>query len=849
MPDKDRPLKKAPASPETPAKRQLKESNFRIPETRELGRNKPDPLSESRFDAHGTTIPPAGAGASITPELPQVPDTLLLGFDREDDEKAKDDIPPENVELGPGTLLRHFMALGSSGSGKTVLCKAVVEECVLQGIPAICIDPQGDLCSLALPTDEPETLRQKGVDPAYAELYRQKADVVVFTPASRKGVPISADPLNIDLAGLDAAEVVRSITSAATMIVSLLGYKLDSDDGEGLVAVIDSALTDLRKRGAFPRNLEEFAAYLASLDEAKLKPYTKYLDSGKIAGACKKLARLDVGARRVLFHEGIPLSIDLLLGKGKHGGEVPGKTRVSVVYLNTLSSQEEKEFFVAALVERLYDWMLKNPSSEPQALFYIDEVAPFIPPVRKPACKDSLAVLFKQARKYGVGCLMATQNPGDVDYKAMAQFGTWGLGRLTTRQDQKKIQPTVKSLDPENVDAIMEGLPTLKPGQFAFLCPDEFDHTRQMKTRWLYTQHLTLDEDKIEKLADEHWRDRFGAIEKEIRGAMQQMADSSASTTVITGPATDETDDVDNADAEPAYEDEATEADEDTSVAVEEADEDEDPGLSEEEARAKREAELEDYIRRLSGKPAMTAREFADRAGVGEGKARNLLRELVREGHAKVFQEGRASVYFAKREGLRPDLGLTKPVAAALCTITKDQAVRIGETLRKSKTLGVLGVDEAVESLKLEYRLLLRLDFQEKVTRMIFLRLFGASHDEKLGSVYLHPKTLRVLTYSPADGIKFSDKPDDHASDIRDLDGVATFEARQPGDLNFDENEFKGRAAEETIKSSFKQRFNASPKRIEPVFVPVWRIFMREQGGANLRIVTIDGLSGKEVEW
>lgn len=108
--------------------------------------------------------------------------------------------------------------------------------------------------------------------------------------------------------------------------------------------------------------------------------------------------------------------------------------------------------------------------------------------------------------------------------------------------------------------------------------------------------------------------------------------------------------------------------------------------------------------------------------------------------------------------------------------------------------------------------------------------------------MYLHPKTLRVLTYTPGDGMRFADKPDDHASDIRDLDGVATFEPRQPGDLNFDENEFKGRASEETVKSSFKQRFKASPRRIEPVFVPVWRIFMREQGGANLRIVTIDGL-------
>ncbi len=843
--NKDRPLKKAP---------QLRTENFRIPETRELkkptGSVVPDPLSSTHFDPTATTLPP----------LPQVPDTLLLGFERTEEAKPED--APDPIELGSGTLLRHFMALGSSGSGKTVLCKAVVEECVLQGIPAICIDPQGDLCSLALPTDEPETLRQKNVDPGYARLYADKADVVVFTPASRKGVPISADPLSMDLSGLDNSEVIRAITSAANMIVSLLGYKLDSDDGEGLVAVIDRALSDLHKKNRFPRSLEEFAHHLTSLDEEGLKPYTKYADANKIAGACKKLARLDVGARRVLFHEGIPLSIDLLLGRGEQGGQVPGKTRVSVIYLNTLSSQEEKEFFVAALVERLYDWMLKNPSSEPQALFYIDECAPFIPPVRKPACKDSLSVLFKQARKYGVCCLMATQNPGDVDYKAMAQFGTWGLGRLTTRQDQKKIQPTVKSMDPANVDKIMEELASLKPGQFVFLSPDEFDETKRLRTRWLYTQHKTLDEDRIEKLTDENWRERFGGIEKKIRGEMQA---ASASTTVLTGPAEDE----DEEDQSEAPLDEgfealdrargtasAREVDADTPDAAEADEEDSDEeepeadrGLSEEEAQAKRLAELEDYIKRLCGKPSMTAREFAERVGVGEGKARVLLRELVREGHAKSFQEGRASVYFAKRSGLRPDLGLNKNVRAALTTVTKDQAIRVGETLRKTKTLGLMGVDETVESLKLEHRLLLRLDFQEKVTRMILLRIFGPSHEEKLGSVYLHPKTLRVLVYTPSDGMRFDDKPDDHASDIRDLDGIVTFQEIAPGDLSFDENEFRNRIADDVIKQSFKQRFNATPRRIEPVFVPVWRIFMREEGSANIRIVTIDGLAGKVVEW
>ena len=122
---------------------------------------------------------------------------------------------------------------------------------------------------------------------------------------------------------------------------------------------------------------------------------------------------------------------------------------MSVIYLNTLQTQEEKEFFIASITQLMYQWMLLNPLKNGQdglqGLYYIDEIAPFIPPVKKPACKESLMLLFKQARKYGIGCLIATQNPGDMDYKALAQFSTTNLGKLTQKQDLKKVQPILEA--------------------------------------------------------------------------------------------------------------------------------------------------------------------------------------------------------------------------------------------------------------------------------------------------------------------------------------------------------------------------------------------------------------------
>ena len=122
---------------------------------------------------------------------------LVLGRSRTSD---------ETLALPARALLRHMMALGSSGSGKTVLSKVVVEEIVRAGVPALCLDPQGDLCSLALVAEDPDALAARGVDPALAREFAERCEVVIFTPASKKGVALGADPLAAALAGKDVQQ-------------------------------------------------------------------------------------------------------------------------------------------------------------------------------------------------------------------------------------------------------------------------------------------------------------------------------------------------------------------------------------------------------------------------------------------------------------------------------------------------------------------------------------------------------------------------------------------------------------------------------------------------------------------
>lgn len=731
---------------------------------------------------------------------------MHIGFDRDNDSLIK---------LNPDTLLRHMMALGSSGSGKTVLSKVLTEEFLMAGLPTIAIDPQGDLCSLVLHADNPDLLRSKGLDPSLAKELHDKLDPVIFTPGSRKGIGISSDPITGDITGLKKRDRVFAITGMATMLVSLLGYDLDSDDGAGMVAVFDSALTDMHQRRNFPRNLEQFTTWFTSLDEEGLEAYDRYLDVRKIMQACKKLARLDVGARKMMFHEGLALDIDLLLGRGKHAAAIKGKPRLSIIYLNTLNGQEDKEFFIAALAERLYSWMLQNPSKKPQALFYIDEVAPFIPPVRKPACKPPLSLIFKQARKYGVCCLMATQNPADVDYKAMAQFGTWAIGRLTTRQDMKKVQPTIKSLAPVEVDSIMETLPSQQPGEFVLLSPDNFKAPIKLRTRWLLTKHETFDDDRIE-LVTEEWRERFNKLEYALDDAKDLIVESSAPIAKPlpkkpSQPVTPHPDVV-----ETVMEDKA----------------------------------LLDLEKKLKRKPSMTAAEFAIVTKLTEGKARSRLKKLEAANLARSFKRGRSTAYYAVSAGMRPDLGMEKKVPVLAYRVSHQEAERIGRAKRSRKMLGVFGDDEVLKGAELEYRMAWQVSFREKVTRMFIKRIFGGGkYDEFMELVYLHPETLKIVVFSPDEGITLEEHPEERACRIADFDGITTMEDRPPAFLKLHESDFARAKDIETVTASLKRRYDVKVKKVQPVLFPVWNLKFGTHGKSSTRIATIDAMSGNPVEW
>jgi DNA-binding Lrp family transcriptional regulator len=788
------------------------------------------------------------------------------------------------VDLPASTLLRHVMALGSSGSGKTVFCKVVVEEAVRRGIPAICIDPQGDLASLAGGASTDEELEARGIDPQIAAELAERADVVVFTPGSERAIPLCADPIDPAIADREGDDRALAVSRTAAVVASLLGFDLEGDDGAGMSAVIDRVLSELLEGGARP-TLALVAERLAQADDTK---YARYVDARKLRLACQRAARLDVGARRSLFHAGVPIDIDVLLGRDPRAKIARGKTRIAVIYLNTLHAQEDKDFFVAALAERLYGWMLAHPSETPQLLFYIDEVAPFIPPVRKPACKDALALVFKQARKYGVACLMATQNPGDVDYRAMAQFGTWALGRLTTRQDLKKVEPTVKALAPTACDTIIGRLPALSPGQLVLLSPDVLPEPIELYTRWLLTRHETWNEERIEAYAD-RTRDRFRAWterpsepESESASASEsESASESASASASETSCASAPESASVSEFESAYESESepvgaggrpalnptasARASESEPVgaggrpafdrtASARASESEPvgaggrPALDPTPARRGDRTDRE-ILAALASHPSMSARELAAAIQRHEATVRRAIERLEASGEVRTFAAGRTRRHFSTANGGRPDLDLPAWVDTLTLNLSRTDVERLALEHARSRWLGMIGEDETFARAELTHKLAYRVAFEERVERSILRRIFGPTHDERVGTIYLHPHNLGVILFSNERGIRFDDLPEGPASDIADFDGVATIERVEPALLELDDADVRRRKTEREVRAHFSKRFDATPGAIDPLFVPLWDLYFDRAEHGGHRRLTIDGLVGLPVRW
>ncbi len=420
-------------------------------------------------------------------------DGLWLGY-KLDPQGNKTD---ERFEISTDLLRRHGGIFGSTGSGKTVLGKVILEEAAMQGIPVLAFDPQGDIASLMLPGD-PKVLESKGVPASRLKEYLDKVIVRVYTPASSKGLSVSINPLSLPDEKADSDDMIRLLDNSARTLVKVLlkvAGLTSTWESKSFAAVYELIRIKWQKKVKI-KDLSELADMLVADKESvgvDLEPFMKVTEREKLAAAIRSLT---VGSSQLLFREEGQLDFDQLTKP------VNGKTPINVLFLKTLRSEEEKHFFISIVLNQLYSWMLKQGyTDKPKLVIYQDEAAPFIPAgMRAPGPKEIYLLLFRQARKYGIECVISTQSPKDIDYKAFEQFNTIATGRISSEQSLKVLERILEPIAGEREsESIMKALPGQEVGSFIFSSADMAPKVNHMVVRWLLTNHVTLTEQDVQK--------------------------------------------------------------------------------------------------------------------------------------------------------------------------------------------------------------------------------------------------------------------------------------------------------------------------------------------------------------
>ncbi len=331
----------------------------------------------------------------------------------------------EAAEILISLLPRHVAIIAGAGSGKTVLLRRIVEEAALAGVPAIVIDPNNDLSRLGDQWPErPAAFTDE--DAAKATRYAATVEVVVWTPGIQAGNPLFLSVLP-DFAALgdDPDERAQAVTMAADTLGPLAGAKSSLQKG-----VLADALRAFAVRGG---DLKAMTGLLADLPDG----VSEIGNAGKLAGKMADELKASVATNPLLKASGPVLDPRLLFY-----GPDPARTRVSVINLSGLASDEARQDFVNRLQMTLFGWVKKHPS--PRGLLYvIDEAQNFIPSGAGALSKTSGVQLVAQARKYGLGMIAVTQAPKGIDNKVVSNCTTQFLGKQNSPTDQQSVKAMI----------------------------------------------------------------------------------------------------------------------------------------------------------------------------------------------------------------------------------------------------------------------------------------------------------------------------------------------------------------------------------------------------------------------
>ncbi|MCW5785588.1 MAG: ATP-binding protein [Nitrospirales bacterium] len=415
-------------------------------------------------------------------------------------------------------LVTHAVCVGMTGSGKTGLCIGLLEEAAIDNIPAIIIDPKGDIANLLLTFPDlhgsdflpwinhddakkkaltPEAFADKeaakwkagleawGQDGARIAKLREAADFLVYTPGSTAGLPVSilqsfAVPSpNI----LEDAELLGDrVGTTATSLLNLVG--LDADPLQSPEHILLANVLKTSWEAGQDLTLSSL------IQQIQTPPFSKLgvMDLESVFSSKDRFA-LAMRFNNLLgapgfsaWLEGQPMDIDQILHSPT------GKPRIAIFSIAHLNDTE-RMFFVSLLLTQMVSWMRsQSGTTSLRALLYMDEVFGFFPPIKNPPSKAPMLTMLKQARAFGLGVVLATQNPVDLDYKGLGNTGTWFIGRLQTERDMARVLDGLEGaaansqghFNRQKMEQIISGL-----GNRVFLMNNVHDDGPEIfETRW-----------------------------------------------------------------------------------------------------------------------------------------------------------------------------------------------------------------------------------------------------------------------------------------------------------------------------------------------------------------------------
>lgn len=391
----------------------------------------------------------------------------------------------QSVDISPEDLKCHMAFIGGSGSGKTTAVLNLIEQLVQQGIPAILVDRKGDLCRYA----DPEAWLEpsEGRSEAEKTLLHNQLDVALYTPGDLTGRSLSLPIVPAGMEQLNTSDRDRVANTIAAALGSMMRFTRGSTHKQAILKVA----IEVCSRSARTAGVPELIDMIARGDDDLINAVSGYNDR-HFRSLHEDLLSLWNTRQQLLAPDQETIDIDALFGTGAFA--VPNKTRLSILSTKSLGDDASVQFWVSQFLMSLERWIGKNPQPSLSGVVLFDEADRYLPAQSNPPTKGPMESLLRRARSAGIGILLASQNPGDFDYKCRDNIKSWLIGRVREDNSIRKI----RSMLGNQQAAIADRLASQEAGEFYLV---QENTATSVKTQRSLLSTSQVPEDRILELA------------------------------------------------------------------------------------------------------------------------------------------------------------------------------------------------------------------------------------------------------------------------------------------------------------------------------------------------------------